>query len=116
LKFDKPRYRKVEKLPFIPLESEIDELIAGMGKRMACFLQLMKETGMRSGEAWATRWSDIDYERSLVLVTPEKHSKPRQLKISPRLIAMLNTLPRTSTYVFHDDNVDPITSLLYTRR
>jgi hypothetical protein len=30
--FDKPRYRRIEKLPFIPLESEIDQLISSMSK------------------------------------------------------------------------------------
>ena len=28
---DRPRYRRVEKLPFVPLESEIDQPIAGLG-------------------------------------------------------------------------------------
>jgi len=46
-----PRYRRVRKLPFIPLEKEIDDLIAGCGPKTATFLQLLKETGMRAGEA-----------------------------------------------------------------
>ena len=53
--FEKPRYRRIEKLPFIPLESEVDQLISGMGKKTATFLQLIKETGMRPGEAWDLR-------------------------------------------------------------
>jgi hypothetical protein len=28
--FEKPRYRRIEKLPFIPLESEVDQLISCM--------------------------------------------------------------------------------------
>ncbi len=48
-----PRYRRVEKIPFIPLESEVDQLIAGFRSRtVTCFLQLLKETGARPGEAW----------------------------------------------------------------
>lgn len=39
--FDRPRYRRVEKLPFIPLQSEIDQLISGVGKKTAMFLQLL---------------------------------------------------------------------------
>ncbi|MEM2255139.1 MAG: WHIM1 domain-containing protein [Candidatus Bathyarchaeia archaeon] len=41
-----PRYRRVEKLPFIPLESEIDMLIAGCSHKVGTFLQLLKETGL----------------------------------------------------------------------
>jgi integrase len=114
--FDKPRYRKIESLPFIPLESEIDALIAGTGHKTASLLQLLKETGMRCGEAWNSKWTDIDYEKNTIAVNaPEKHSKPRILKITNRLIAMLNQLPKNSIYIFHRAEKDPITSLVYAR-
>jgi len=116
LNFNKPRYRKIERLPFIPSEKELDQLIGGMSKRLAAFLLLLKETGLRCGEAWALRWADLDAERTTVNVTPEKNSKPRQLKISNQLTAMLNTQSRTSSYIFHDADVDPITSLCHFRR
>ena len=51
LEFKPPRYRRVERLPFVPLESEVDQLIAGVGVKMAAYLQLLKETGARAGEA-----------------------------------------------------------------
>ena len=41
IKWTPPRYRRVDKLPFIPLESEVEQLISGMGKKAACFLQLL---------------------------------------------------------------------------
>jgi integrase len=47
--WDPPKYKRTRKLPFIPLESEIDQLISGANRKMAAFLQLLKETGMRSG-------------------------------------------------------------------
>ena len=116
LHFDKPNYRKIERLPFIPLEAEIDALISGSGTKTACLLQLLKETGIRSGEAWNLKWIDFDSERCTVNVTPEKNSKPRQLRVSSRLIAMLNQLPRQPTYIFRRANQDPITSLHGARR
>jgi hypothetical protein len=45
--FDKPNYRRIERLPFIPLELEVDQLISGVGKKTTTFLQLLKETGIR---------------------------------------------------------------------
>jgi len=90
LNFDKPRYRKVERIPFIPLESEVEQVISGMGQKTGTLLQLLRETGMRCGEAWNLKWVDIDSERCTVNVAPEKNSEPRQLKISDRLGAMLN--------------------------
>jgi integrase len=45
------------------------------------------------------------------MVTPEKNSNPRQLKITNRLSAALNNLPRASNYVFRNPDIDPSRSL-----
>ena len=95
-----PRYKPVQKLPFVPHEKEIDALIASCGKKVATSLQLLKETGMRIGETWNLEWTDIDTENRTVTCTPEKHGTPRQFKVSSKLLAMLNTLPKTGTKVF----------------
>jgi integrase len=95
-----PKYRSVRKLPWIPTESEVDQLIAGCSNRIATFLQLLKETGMRPGEAWSLQWIDIDFRNPNVRVTPEKGSNPRIIKLSNKLIVMINALLRKSKYVF----------------
>lgn len=92
--WDPPIYKKVDRLPFIPTETEIDQLIAGCGKKTAALLQLLKETGMRIGEAWRLRWVDIDFENRTLMVTPEKGSEPRILRISNTLVAMLQSFRR----------------------
>jgi len=109
--FERPRYRKIQRLPFIPLEQEIDALIAGVGRKTAVFLQLLKETGIRAGEAWTLKWIDIDFQANNVTVTPEKGSEPRRPKLSNNLTAMLNSLPRKSQHVFHNSNIDHMKSL-----
>jgi integrase len=106
ISFNKPRYTRVSKLPFIPTETEIDQLIGGVGKKTAAFLQFLKETGVRPGEAYAIKWIDIDAERSVVNIVPEKGSNPRQPKISSRLIAMLSALPHNWAYIFHRPEAD----------
>jgi integrase len=106
ISFNKPRYTRVNKLPFIPTENEVDQLIGGVGKKAAAFLQLLKECGCRSGEAYAVKWTDIDTERSVVNIVPEKGSNPRQLRISSRLIAMLNALPHKWSFIFHSPELD----------
>jgi integrase/recombinase XerD len=95
-----PIYKPVQKLPFVPHEKEIDALIAGCGKKVATSLQLLKETGMRIGETWNLEWIDIDNENRTVTCTPEKHGTPRQFKVSSKLIAMLNMLPKKGIKVF----------------
>jgi len=46
--FNRPRYKRIETLPFIPLESEIDQLIAGVGQKSAAFLNSFLENASRT--------------------------------------------------------------------
>jgi len=93
--------RPTRKLPFLPLESEIDQLIAACGKKTTAFLQLLKETAMRVGEANKLEWTDIDFARkAITLNNPEKNGNPRMFKVSTKLLNMLSTLPKKDQRVF----------------
>jgi integrase len=93
--WEPPRYQGIRKIPFIPTEAEVDQLIAGCSPRMGTFLQLLKETGMRCGEAWVLNWHDVDTTTRTVRITPEKNSNPRISYISQKLAGMLGNLPKT---------------------
>lgn len=95
-----PKYRLISKIPWIPQEKLIDQLIAACPNKYKPFLQLLKEKGMRPGEAWALEWGHFDFTSKSVRITPEKGSNPRILPISNNLIAMLKMLPRKTEYVF----------------
>jgi len=101
LHWEKPKCQVTQKFPFIPTEQEIDALIAGSGRKISAFLQLLKETAMRSGEAKRLEWINIDMDKSIItLNAPEKGSNPRMWKVSAKLIAMLYNLPKDSPKVF----------------
>jgi integrase len=100
--FVPPRYRRVEKLPFIPLDSEVEQLIGCMGLRYSAFLSLLKDTAARPLEGWNLKWSDIDFANSTVTITPLKHSKPRRLKMSSRTVNQLCQLRRDHAWIFGD--------------
>jgi integrase len=94
LTWQPPKYRPVDRAPYIPTEAEIDALISGSGRVLATFLQFLKETGARSGEAARLKWRDVDFERKIATITPEKGSRARILPISQKLIDMLNRQPK----------------------
>jgi len=97
----KPKYAVAEKLPFIPLETEIDQLIAGCSKTVAAFLQVLKDTGARRGEALRLEWNDIDSERGIISINkPEKGSNSRQIKVSDKTLTMLKRLPKRNKRIF----------------
>ena len=70
---------------------------------MATFLQLLKETGIRCGEACQLKWTDVDLVNNSVRVTPEKGGNPRNLKISNKLVSMLSAMLKDSAKVFNSN-------------
>lgn len=101
LDWEPPTYKPVRKIPFIPMEEELNQLIAAAGPKLSIFLQLLKETGMRKGEAIRLTWTDLDFKRNVIQINrPEKGSNPRILPISNKLIGMLQRLPKKPQKVF----------------
>ena len=94
-----PRYKFQRRIPWIPRETEIDQLIAGFKPRTATFLMILKETMARSGEIWKLEWRDLN-GNILTINAPEKNGNPRQFKISDRLVALINALPRRDKRIF----------------
>ncbi len=106
LTWEKPRYKPIQKAPLIPTEKEIDQLIAGCSKQVATFLQVLKETGARRGEAFNLNWKDIDLATTQLTITPEKGSLPRQFRISTKLAGMIGTLSQRPGRIWQYANID----------
>jgi integrase len=97
-----PKTRIERKLPFIPTEEEINQLIAGCGRKTATFLQVLKDTGARTAEAVKIQWIEIDEKSCTIRINhPVKGSLARIVKVSAKTIAMVNGLPRTTNLVFN---------------
>jgi len=121
LTWEKPRYTKTQRIPFIPTEKEIDELIANAGSKTGTALTVAKETAARIGEILGLKWVDLDEERRTLKFVAEKGSNPRILSVSSDLIAMLKALPRRNEYIFssthgHANRGDYSKQLMLTRK
>lgn len=100
ISWEPPKYVQEENLRFIPEEKEVDALIAFCrSKRMAAYLQCLKETFADPGEALKLRWIDIS-GNIITINRPVKGHLPRQLEVSNKLLSMLNALPKTSERIF----------------
>ena len=101
-KWDAPKYKPAARLPFIPLESEIDQLINSTGRRMSIFLHVLKETGADPGEALDIEWIDVDPNKKTMMINhPVKGHKPRIVSVSNELISRLGALPKTNQRLFN---------------
>ena len=100
LSWKPPRYLSESEIPFIPTEQELDQLITAAGKKVAVFLQLLKETGARCGEIASLKWTELDFQQRSIRIKPEKGSNARILPLSTKATGMLDNLPKTGERVF----------------
>lgn len=112
IKWTAPDLKRVRTQPYLPPLQSILFLIHMMTQldfKQGVFLQTLKETAARAGEAWMLKWSEIEFRQRIVTIaTPEKGSRSRTRAVSQRLIDMLNLLRKTdSPYVFHRELTDP---------
>jgi integrase len=100
-----PTYKQEQYLFFLPEESELDALInATKSQRLRTYLQTLKETWADPSEALGLRWIDVDTNRNVIAINhPVKDHNAREIEVTPRLIAMLNMLPKTSKLIFDAD-------------
>jgi len=89
--YEPKKYRRIKKIPSVPLERDIDQLIGGFANsKYGAFLQLLKETGFRPVEASRLQVNCFDFTKRVVTLNhPAKGSNPRQLRISSKLVNML---------------------------
>lgn len=88
-----PKYTRLETIPFIPSEAELNQLIGSCGKKLGTFLQGLKETGADPGELAATAYSDVNKDaRTITINRPVKGHRPRIITVSTELIKRLEML------------------------
>jgi integrase len=117
LTWNPPRFRITRKIPYIPPERDLDDLIAACPKKTATFLQTLKETALRVSEAARLQWKDIDLERKLIVMNqPSKGGTPRIFKISEKLARMLSGLHRKNEWVWGTNSKVTRGSVFYRER
>jgi integrase len=100
ISFNYVRYRREDRLPYVPLEKDIEALISELPRKLGILTLTVKETGARAGEVWALKWVDVNSENTVTINNPEKGSRARKLKVSTRLVSLLSTLPKQEQSVF----------------
>ena len=116
IQWKKPHYSQEDHLPFIPEERELDQLVAACrSKRMATFLQTLKETFADPGEILRLKWIDLS-GNVITINNPVKGHNSGQAVISNRLVAMLNNLPHKEERIFPTTDKSMYQSFIRTKK
>ena len=101
-KSNPPRERRLR-------EGEYERLIAACSETKVWYLWPMIEiaivTCMRRGEILSLEWKNIDFERSRALLPSTKNGRSRWVPLTPKVIELLERLPK------EDNSVFPITDV-----
>lgn len=102
IQWENPGYKQEEIEVYVPYESELDALInAAHSRRMAAFLQTLKETYADPSEALRIQWKDIDEKNSTIAINyPVKNHRSGTLPVSAKLLSMISALPHKNERVF----------------
>jgi len=104
LEWKKPTYYQPQRLPKIPLEKEIDSIIANASKKLATAISISKDTGLRPIELTNLTLRNIDLNKGIIYPETAKHGTPRALKIKKATLNILNNYIE-SKYINTNDKI-----------
>lgn len=69
-------------------------------------VKLLALTGIRRAEAGGLRWDEIDFDRALIALPPErtKNRRPFEIPLSPAAIVILQAQPKRGDFIFGHAN------------
>ncbi|MGN6083178.1 tyrosine-type recombinase/integrase [Trinickia sp.] len=80
--------------------SEEKTLLAEANTSLRPVIVFALETAMRAGEIMNAKWTDIDWERRVIHLPRTKTDQPRDVPLSPKALAALESLPKDTGRVF----------------
>jgi len=88
------RYVSVEE------EEALLKACTGLREHLQELIIVAIQTGMRKGEILTLKWSDVDFERNLILINQSKSGKPRTVPMSSEVRQILKDKAQTCIWVF----------------
>jgi len=102
IEWNQPFYNRYDKLPKIPTEERLNQIIADASPRLSLALSIIRDLGLRPIELTWLKLRDIDLDSGVVTITSAKHCIGRTLKIKPQTLAMLKTYVTTKNKGVND--------------
>jgi integrase len=98
-KFREPRSRERVLTP-----EEMRRLVDAAAPHLKPILITALNTGMRRSEILSLKWADLNFKDRFISIEDSKSGDPRKVRMNDLVIETLKDLPRTSDYVFPNED------------
>ena len=98
LSWDKPIYKRRQRLPSVPTSEQVNKIIAHAGRKYALVFSILRDTGLRPIELHRLALRNIDLEKGIIYPETAKGGNPRALKLKPSTLAMLKEYVAKSNF------------------
>ena len=89
LKWEKPFYRREERLPNVPTTEQVNTIISAFQMKYATIFSILRDTGLRPCELHRLTLKYIDLENSTITPQTAKNGSARILRLPSPTLAML---------------------------
>jgi len=89
LSWQKPVYKRSQRLPNVPTTEQINRIIAHAGRKYSMIFSVLRDTGLRPIELHRLTLKNIDLEKGLICPETAKGGSARALKLQSSTLAML---------------------------
>ncbi len=94
-------FKEDNKKERILTSEEIQRLLAECNDHLKPIVVLALNTGMRLREILYLKWSDIDYNRNIIIVTQTKSNKNRSIPMNGLVIKTIRNIKKDFEYLFY---------------
>ena len=111
IELPKVNNQRTEDLTPEQLQRLLDAIESDRNQKVAGIMKLALFTGMRRGEIFRLKWSDIDYNHGFITLRAPKGGQDQKIPLNHSALEIIECQPKTSEYIFPGRNGEQIVNI-----
>jgi len=111
LSWEKPVYKRSQRLPNVPTTDQVNKIIAHSGRKYSMIFSILRDTGLRPVELQRLTLKDIDLNKGIFYPETAKGGTARALKLKKATLAMLKEYIARNNFRLNEQ-MFPVTSVM----
>jgi integrase len=102
LQWERPIYKRAERLPNVPTTEQANKIISNSGKKYSMIFSILRDTGLRPIELHRTTQTNIDLDKGIIYPSTAKGGSARALKLKSSTLAMFKDYILQNNFGMHE--------------